>query len=131
MCSALQDPVAWSDMPGFDLSATPPRHSQPSFTSLLQERIAEYSAPVPARDKSCSAYAPAAVHSSSKPSQSATAGRKRRRERSEPSPLGASFLENISNSPKKTPTKSLPFTPSRVSAICFLLHHINSQLLLG
>uniref|UniRef100_A0A3Q1FGA0 V-myb avian myeloblastosis viral oncogene homolog-like 1 n=1 Tax=Acanthochromis polyacanthus TaxID=80966 RepID=A0A3Q1FGA0_9TELE len=42
---------------------------------------------------------------------------KRRRERGEASPLCdrtcSSFLDNISNSPKKTPTKSLPFTPSR------------------
>uniref|UniRef100_A0A665WLA8 V-myb avian myeloblastosis viral oncogene homolog-like 1 n=1 Tax=Echeneis naucrates TaxID=173247 RepID=A0A665WLA8_ECHNA len=44
-------------------------------------------------------------------------GNRKRRERGEPSPLCdrtcSSFLENISNSPKKTPTKSQPFTPSR------------------
>uniref|UniRef100_A0A672J0N8 V-myb avian myeloblastosis viral oncogene homolog-like 1 n=1 Tax=Salarias fasciatus TaxID=181472 RepID=A0A672J0N8_SALFA len=45
--------------------------------------------------------------------------------RGESSPLCdrtcASFLENISNSPKKTPTKSLPFTPSRVNKSPFLI----------
>uniref|UniRef100_A0A3Q0SVU3 MYB proto-onco like 1 n=1 Tax=Amphilophus citrinellus TaxID=61819 RepID=A0A3Q0SVU3_AMPCI len=89
------DPVAWNEVASFDLSetVTPPRHNQAgySLTSLT---------PI----------------NSSKPTQVST-GRKRRRERGEPSPLCdktcSSFLENISNSPKKTPIKTLPFTPSR------------------
>uniref|UniRef100_A0A3B4X1S4 MYB proto-onco like 1 n=1 Tax=Seriola lalandi dorsalis TaxID=1841481 RepID=A0A3B4X1S4_SERLL len=44
----------------------------------------------------------------------------------EPSPLCdrtcSSFLENNSNSPKKTPTKSLPFTPSRFCNISGVEH---------
>ncbi|TMS15954.1 Myb-related protein A [Larimichthys crocea] len=122
------DPVAWSDVASFDLSeaATPPRHNQAGYASLLQERTIDNSmgytpTAVSGRDKNCAAFGLVGVTSltpinSSKPSQ-ASIGRKRRRERGEPSPLCdrtcSSFLENISNSPKKTPTKSLPFTPSR------------------
>ncbi|XP_070842426.1 myb-related protein A [Chaetodon trifascialis] len=131
MCLALQDPVAWSDMASFDLSetATPPRHNQAGYTSLLQERTIDNSmgyelntsTAISGRDKNCAPFGSGSVTSltpitSCKPSQ-ASIGRKRRRERGEPSPLCdrtcSSFLENISNSPKKTPTKSLPFTPSR------------------
>ncbi|XP_041817311.1 myb-related protein A [Chelmon rostratus] len=131
MCLALQDPVVWSDMASFDLSetATPPRHNQAGYTSLLQERTIDNSmgytvnfpTAISGGDKNCAPFGLGSVTSltpinSSKPSQ-ASIGRKRRRERGEPSPLCdrtcSSFLENISNSPKKTPTKSLPFTPSR------------------
>ncbi|KAI3354803.1 hypothetical protein L3Q82_004617 [Scortum barcoo] len=125
------DPGAWSDMTGFDLSetATPPRHNQAGYTSLLQERTIDNSmgyavntpTPISGRDKNCAPFGLGSAASltpinSSKPSQEST-GRRRRRERGEPSPLCdrtcSSFLENISNSPKKTPTKSQPFTPSR------------------
>ncbi|XP_030254867.1 myb-related protein A isoform X3 [Sparus aurata] len=135
MCFALQDPVAWSEMASFDLSeaATPPRHNQAGYATLLQERTIDSSmgytvntpAAVPGRDKNCAPFGLGCVTtltpiSSSKPSQAST-GRRRRRDRGEPSPLCdrtcSSFLENISNSPKKTPTKSLPFTPSRFSNI--------------
>ncbi|XP_040922247.1 myb-related protein A [Toxotes jaculatrix] len=135
MCFALQDPVAWSDVASFDLSetATPPRHNQAGFTSLLQERTIDNSmgytvntsTAISGRDKSCAPFGLGSVTSltpisSSKPSQ-ASHGRKRRREREESSPLCdrtcSSFMENISNSPKKTPTKSLPFTPSRICNI--------------
>ncbi|XP_042366596.1 myb-related protein A isoform X2 [Plectropomus leopardus] len=131
MCFALQDPVAWSDVASYDLSetTTPPRHNQAGYTSLLQERTIDSSMgytvntsnAISDRDKSCAPFGLSSVTSltpinSSKPTQ-ASVGRKRRRERGEPSPTCdrtcSSFLENISNSPKKTPTKSLPFTPSR------------------
>ncbi|XP_018529464.1 myb-related protein A isoform X3 [Lates calcarifer] len=131
MCLALQDPVAWSDVASFDLSetTTPPRHNQAGYTTLLQERTIDNSmgytvntsTAISGRDKNCAPFGLGSVTSltpinSSKPSQAST-GRRRRKERGEPSPLCdrtcSSFLENISNSPKKTPTKSLPFTPSR------------------
>ncbi|CAK6972366.1 myb-related protein A isoform X3 [Scomber scombrus] len=131
MCFALQDPVAWSDVASFDLSeaATPPRHNQAGYTSLLQDRTIDDSmgfivntpTDVSGCDKNCAPLGLGPVTSltpinSSKPTQAST-GRRRRRERGEPSPLCdrtcSSFLENVSNSPKKTPTKSLPFTPSR------------------
>lgn len=141
-CSPLQDPVSWGDVASFDMSeaATPPRHERAGYTSLLQEKTLDGSAgfaaktlaavanvAVSAHEKGCAQFAAGAaasltpVNASSKPAQG-PAGRRRRKERGEPSPLcdriGASFLENVSlNSPKKTPTKSLPFTPSRVSGL--------------
>ena len=148
MCFALQDPGAWSDVASFDLSdtATPPRHNLAGYTTLLQERTMDNSmdytlntpTAISGRDKNCASFGLGSVTSltpinSSKPSQAST-GRRRRRERGEPSPLCdrtcSSFLENNSNSPKKTPTKSLPFTPSRVNEICyfFLFTHKNPHL---
>lgn len=132
MSFALQDPVAWSNVASFDLSetATPPRHNQAGYTTLLHERMTDNSmgytvntTAISGRDKNCAPFGLGSVTSltpinSSKPSQESI-GRRRRRERGEPSPLCdrtcSSLLENISNSPKKTPTKSLPFTPSRVN----------------
>ncbi|KAG7524711.1 myb-related protein A isoform X2 [Solea senegalensis] len=125
------DPVMWSDMASFDLSeaATPPRHNLAGYNTLLQERTEDSSmgytfnnsTAVSGQEKNCTSFGLASVTAltpinSSKPSQTNT-GRRRRRERGEPSPLSertcSSFLENNPNSPKKTPTKSLPFTPSR------------------
>ncbi|KAK5877638.1 hypothetical protein CesoFtcFv8_025125 [Champsocephalus esox] len=104
MCFALQDPVSWSDVGSFDLSETetPPRHHQAGFSSL--------SFPSSLREKSCSSSSFGLTPiSCSKPPL--TGRRRRRREKGELNPN--SFLDNISNSPRKTPTKSLPFTPSR------------------
>ncbi|XP_056289956.1 myb-related protein A isoform X2 [Pseudoliparis swirei] len=131
MCFALQDPGAWSDVASFDMSetATPPRHNQAGYSTLLQDRTVDNSMAfvvntppaVSGRDKNCASFGLGSVtsltpHNSSKPTQ-ASIGRRRRRDRGEPSPscdrTCSSFLENITNSPKKTPTKSLPFTPSR------------------
>uniref|UniRef100_A0A8D3AX02 V-myb avian myeloblastosis viral oncogene homolog-like 1 n=1 Tax=Scophthalmus maximus TaxID=52904 RepID=A0A8D3AX02_SCOMX len=134
------DPVTWSDVASFDLSEaeTPPRHNLAGFTTLLQERTMDTSGgyafntstTISSRDKNCAPFGQGSVTSltpinSSKPSQ-ASAGRRRRRERGEASPLCdrtcSSFLENNSNSPKKTPTKSLPFTPSRFCNISGVEH---------
>ncbi|XP_068438325.1 myb-related protein A isoform X2 [Clinocottus analis] len=137
------DPAAWSDVASFDLSetATPPRHNQAGYTTLLQERTIDNSmafavnTPPPAicgRDKNCAAFGLGSDTSltpinSSKPTQAST-GRRRRRDRGELSPscdrTCSSFLENISNSPKKTPTKSLPFTPSRFCNV-LVAEHLN------
>ncbi|XP_008306006.1 myb-related protein A isoform X2 [Cynoglossus semilaevis] len=125
------DPVAWSNMTSFDLSkaATPPRHDLAGFNTLLQDRTLDNSmgytfnnsAPISGQDKNCTPFgltttAPLTPINSSKYSTAPT-GRRRRRERGETSPLCnrtcSSFSENTVNSPKKTPTKSLPFTPSR------------------
>lgn len=132
MCFALQDPVAWSDVTSFDLSetATPPRHNQAGYTTLLQEKTNSsmgfaINSPttISGHDKNCTRFSLGSATSltqinSSKLSQ-ASAGKRKRRQRGEPSPLCDrtyySFLDNISNSPKKTPTKSLPFTPSQVN----------------
>nr|XP_046227783.1 myb-related protein A isoform X2 [Scatophagus argus] len=134
------DPVEWNDVASFDLSeaATPPRHNQAGYTNLLQERTVDssmgYTVNTPSalsgRDKNCAPFGPGSVASltpinSSKASQ-ASIGRRKRKERGDSSPLCdrtcSSFLENISNSPKKTPTKSLPFTPSRFCNISGVEH---------
>lgn len=143
MCSALQDPVSWGEVASFDMSevATPPRHSQVGFAGLQQERTMDGSigravsnaAALSGQEKNCTPFALGGVTSltpisSSKPTQ-ISVWRRRRKERGDTSPLcdrtGSSFLENISNSPKKTPTKSLPFTPSRVNEAFYLLYGFN------
>ncbi|XP_020500617.2 myb-related protein A isoform X1 [Labrus bergylta] len=137
MCLALQDPVAWSDVAGLDLSetTTPPRHNQAGYNTLLQERTVNNSlgysqTAISDQDKSCAPFSLGDVPAltpinSSKPTQ-ASVGRRRRREKGEPSPLCnrtcSPFSENISTSPKKTPTKLLPFTPSRLCNISGMEH---------
>lgn len=134
MCSALQDPVSWGDVASFNMSevASPPRH----FASLQPQRTIDSSvgdtvnsaAALSGQDKNCAPFVLSGVASltpisSSKPTQIAV-WRRRRKERGEMSPLldqtGTSFMENISNSPKKTPKKSLPFTPLRVNETIFI-----------
>lgn len=146
MYSALQDPVSWGDVANFDMSevATPPRHNQTGFASLQQERTIDCpighevsnAAALSGQDKNCTQFVVGGVAaltpiSSSKPTQ-ISVWRRRRKERGEMSPLcdrtGSFFLENISNSPKKTPTKSLPFTPSRVNEVFFFFHLLPTSL---
>ncbi|RVE58768.1 hypothetical protein OJAV_G00198070 [Oryzias javanicus] len=118
------DAVTWSSVSGFDMpeAATPPRHNQPSYNTVLQERTVysqlEFTLDaVSGHDRNCGPLDLGGVSSltppnSSKPTQPSAA--KRRREKGEIlSDRICSFLENVTNSPKKTPTKSLPFTPSR------------------
>ncbi|XP_029935693.1 myb-related protein A isoform X2 [Myripristis murdjan] len=118
------DPVAWSEVTSFDLSetGTPPRHAHGGYSTLPQERTIEDSVGYTAsslsgRNKHCAPFVNSLTPiNTSKPTQPST-GRRKRRERGEQSPMCdrtcSSFLENVSNSPKKTPTKSLPFSPSR------------------
>uniref|UniRef100_A0A669F435 MYB proto-onco like 1 n=1 Tax=Oreochromis niloticus TaxID=8128 RepID=A0A669F435_ORENI len=114
------DPVAWNEVASFDLSdtATLSRHNQAGYSTILN----------------CAPFGVGGLTTltpinSSKPTQAST-GRKRRRERGETSPLCdktcSSFLENISNSPKKTPIKTLPFTPSRFCNIS-VPEHLNLE----
>ena len=123
--------MAWSDVASFELSeaATSPKHTQEEYTALLQERTMEalgymVGAPSasPAREKQCSPFGPGKGNtltptSTSKPPQPST-GRRKRREKGGQSPMHdrnyPSFLENVTNSPKKTPIKSMPFSPSQV-----------------
>lgn len=131
-------------MARFELSntVTPPRLDQAGFTNLLQERAAykpigytinDLSA-ISGHDGNCPPYGLVGVASqtrinSSKPSKDSS-GRRKRRDRGQPlcDRTFSSFLENISNSPKKTPTKSQPFTPSAVSERCFSPLHIRTFL---
>lgn len=142
MCFALQDPGAWSDVASFNLSeaTTPPRHNQAGYTTLLQERTIDNSVSyavntptnISSHDKSCTPFGLSSVTpiNSSKTSQ-VTNGRRRRRQRGEAPPLcdrTCFSLDNMSDSPKKTPTKSLPFTPSQVNEISFSFFIHLSQL---
>ncbi|XP_061569696.1 myb-related protein A isoform X2 [Cololabis saira] len=118
------DPSAWSEVASFDISevATPPRHSQAGYTTNLQESTIYNPlgyAVNSGHDRNCAPFGLGGVSSltpipSSKSIQAST-GRRKRRERGEPlcDRTCSSFLENITNSPKKSPMKSLPFTPSR------------------
>ncbi|TNN88908.1 Myb-related protein A [Liparis tanakae] len=78
------DPGAWSDVASFDMSetATPPRHNQAGYSTLLQERTVDNSMAfvvntppaVSGRDKNCASFGPGGVASltplnSSKPTQ--------------------------------------------------------------
>lgn len=127
------DPVTWSDVTSFELSEAEalPRPNHIDFTSVLQERTVDTSAGyavqsqpgLSVRKNSTTfglgnAVSPSPM-TSSKPAL-VSPEKRRRRERAEPlSERTCSFLENISNSPKKTPTKTVPFTPT--SQFCSLL----------
>ncbi|KAM8881111.1 myb-related protein A isoform 3-T3 [Synchiropus picturatus] len=103
--------VPWNDAGTFGS----PQHNQPGYSALSQEKTSDNS----------SDAASLSTFKLSKPTLTSTA---RRRDRVESSLLCericSSFLENLPNSPKKTPTKSLPFTPSR---ICNLSDHLNLE----
>ncbi|KAF7668833.1 hypothetical protein LDENG_00279530 [Lucifuga dentata] len=128
------DPLAWSDVTSFDLSetGTPPRHAQGGYTSLPQEGMIDnsvgYTVNTPSsssgHNKNCALFGLTPVNAS-KHAQTST-GRKVKRERGKLSPACdqtcSSLLENVSNSPRKTPTKSLPFTPSRFCNISAVEH---------
>ncbi|XP_014822365.1 PREDICTED: myb-related protein A isoform X2 [Poecilia mexicana] len=117
------EPGTWNNVASFDVSnaATPPRHSHAGFTNLLQERtvyepvgytVNNHTA-MPGHDGNCPLFGLVAVSSQSpiinslKPCKDSS-GRKKRRGRRQPlcDRTCSSFLENMSNSPKKTPTKS-------------------------
>ncbi|XP_055086072.1 myb-related protein A [Periophthalmus magnuspinnatus] len=134
------DPVTWSDVTNFELSETEtlPRHNQAGYTALLQDRNVDTSVSYTVdcqtalclRNKDPSTFGVGTTTSltpitSSKPAHTSS-GKRRRRERGEPLSERTcnSFLDNIQSSPKKTPTKSLPFTPSQ---FCNILgaEHLN------
>ncbi|KAK7879051.1 hypothetical protein WMY93_030804 [Mugilogobius chulae] len=112
------DPVTWSDITHFEVTEAEAlqRHSQAGYTTLQQERLW-----TPQWDTHTTSLTPI---TSSKPTH--TSSGKRRRERGEPLSERScnSFLDNIQSSPKKTPTKLLPFTSSQ---FCNLLgsEHLN------
>ncbi|KAM4718622.1 myb-related protein A isoform 2-T3 [Anableps anableps] len=121
-----EDPGTWKDVASFHLSntVTPPRHNQAGFSNLLQEKTVykpmgyAVSNPtaIPGHDGNCPPYGLVASQTSINSSKLGKdcSGRKKRRDRGQPlcDRTCSSFLENISNSPKKTPPKSQPFTPS-------------------
>ncbi|MEQ2235280.1 hypothetical protein ILYODFUR_000753 [Ilyodon furcidens] len=135
-----QNPGTWNNVAGFDLSntATLPRHSQAGFTDLLQERTVydpigytvNNPTAIAGHDGNCPPYGLVAAASqtpiNSSKSAKDSSERKRRRDRGQPlcDRTCSLFLENISNSPKKTPTKSQLFSPSRFCTIS-VTEHLN------
>lgn len=119
----LQDPLAWSDVTSFDLSE---RVSSPKHANSTEERCTESLAysinaptvPVMSRQSSAVSHGKSVALSNRFSSQPASMMRKKRREREDQSPADerncCSFIDNSGNSPKNTPVKGLPFSPSRV-----------------
>ncbi|XP_072306883.1 myb-related protein A isoform X2 [Eucyclogobius newberryi] len=123
------DPVTWSDMTNFELSGTEtlPRHNQGGYTTVLQESTVDTSvsytvdsqAALCIRNKDHATFGAGSTTSltpmTSSKQTNTSSGKRGRRERGEPLSERTcnSFLDNIQSSPKKTPTKSLPFTPSQ------------------
>ncbi|KAM9553575.1 myb-related protein A-like isoform 2-T2 [Salvelinus alpinus] len=122
MCLALQDPMTWSEASSFDMSeaTTPPKQTQGGYAP--QGRTTEgmrYAVDHPngISTKHCATmgqgkvppHTPNNVPRSSLP----TLGRRKRGDQS-PDRSCPSFLDSPStNSPKNTPTKALPFSPSQ------------------
>ncbi|XP_037549734.1 myb-related protein A [Nematolebias whitei] len=120
------DPETWNSVAAFNLQNAAPssRHNQAGYTNLQEKTVYDsmgFTVNTPAaasgHDRSTTPFGLGGATSrigtgSSKPTQAST-GRKRRRDRGEPlcGKTCSSFLEN--SSPKKTPTKSQPFTPSQ------------------
>ncbi|XP_076017225.1 myb-related protein A [Genypterus blacodes] len=121
---ASQDPLAWSDVTSFEFSetGTPPRHTPGGYGTLQQERTVDsgYAVNTPSSnsggDKSCAPFGLGSVTALTPINTSkhllTSSGRKIKRERLS-SMCESTALENVSNSPRKTPIKSQPFTPSR------------------
>ncbi|XP_041717731.1 myb-related protein A isoform X3 [Coregonus clupeaformis] len=125
MCLPLQDPMAWSEAASFDMSetTTPPKQTQGGYAP--QGRTTEgmrnaVDPPNGISTKHCTPMGQGKVHphtpNNVPRSSLPTLGRRKRRERGDQSPDRScpSFLDSPSmNSPKNTPTKALPFSPSQ------------------
>ncbi|KAL1006486.1 hypothetical protein UPYG_G00072980 [Umbra pygmaea] len=119
MCMALQDPVAWSEAASFDMSedTTPLKQTQGGYPP--QERNSDgmrYAEGLP----NCISLKQGKAHSHNlnnvlRPGLPSV-GRRKKRERGSQSPARScpSFVDSPSiNSPKNTPTKVQPFSPSQ------------------
>ncbi|XP_026093818.1 myb-related protein A-like isoform X2 [Carassius auratus] len=126
----LQDPLAWSDVTSFDLTegGPSPKSTNPTDVCTTPEKCTEslaypINAPtVPAMSRQCAAVnqgksvalSNTCMNRFSSPLQSIT--RKKRRERGDQSPAderSCAYIDNSGNSPKNTPVKGLPFSPSQ------------------
>nr|XP_046148769.1 myb-related protein A isoform X1 [Oncorhynchus gorbuscha] len=122
MCLALQDPMTWSEASSFDMSevTTPPKQTQGGYAP--QGRTTEgmrYAVDHPngTSTKHCAPMgqgkAPPHTPNNMPRSSLPTLGRRKRGDQS-PDRSCPSFLDSPStNSPKNTPTKALPFSPSQ------------------
>uniref|UniRef100_A0A671T8M3 V-myb avian myeloblastosis viral oncogene homolog-like 1 n=1 Tax=Sinocyclocheilus anshuiensis TaxID=1608454 RepID=A0A671T8M3_9TELE len=124
------DPLAWSDVTSFDLTegGPSPKATNPTDVCTTLERCTEslaypINAPtVPAMSRQCAtlnqgksvALSNTCMNRFSSPPPSIM--RKKRRERGDQSPAderSCAYIDNSGNSPKNTPVKGLPFSPSR------------------
>uniref|UniRef100_A0A8C1WQ14 V-myb avian myeloblastosis viral oncogene homolog-like 1 n=1 Tax=Cyprinus carpio TaxID=7962 RepID=A0A8C1WQ14_CYPCA len=124
------DPMAWSDVTGFDLTegGPSPKATNPTDVCTTLERCTEslaypINAPtVPAMSRQCAAVnqgksvavSNTCMNRFSSPPPSIV--RKKRRERVDQSPAderSCAYIDNSGNSPKNTPVKGLPFSPSQ------------------
>ncbi|RXN25802.1 myb-related A isoform X1 [Labeo rohita] len=124
------DPLAWSDVTSFDLSegGPSPKAANPTDVCTTLERCTEslaypINAPtVPAMSRQCAAVnqgksvalSNTCMNRFSTPPPSIM--RKKRRERGDQSPgdeRSCAYIDNSGNSPKNTPVKGLPFSPSQ------------------
>ncbi|KAK2870119.1 hypothetical protein QQF64_021924 [Cirrhinus molitorella] len=124
------DPLAWSDVTSFDLSegGPSPKAANPTDVCTTMERCTEnlaypINAPtVPAMSTQCAtvnqgksaALSNTCMNRFSSPPPSIM--RKKRRERGDQSPAderSCAYIDNSGNSPKSTPVKGLPFSPSQ------------------
>ncbi|XP_052399262.1 myb-related protein A-like isoform X3 [Carassius gibelio] len=124
------DPLAWSDVTSFDLTegGPSPKSTNPTDVCTTLEKCTEslaypINAPtVPAMSRQCAAVnqgksvalSNTCMNRFSSPLPSIT--RKKRRERGDQSPAderSCAYIDNSGNSPKNTPVKGLPFSPSQ------------------
>uniref|UniRef100_A0A8C1IN46 V-myb avian myeloblastosis viral oncogene homolog-like 1 n=1 Tax=Cyprinus carpio TaxID=7962 RepID=A0A8C1IN46_CYPCA len=124
------DPLAWSDVTSFDLTegGPSPKSTNPTDVCTTLERCTEslaypINAPtVPAMSRQCAAVnqgksvalSNTCMNRFSSPPPSIV--RKKRRERGDQSPAderSCAYIDNSGNSPKNTPVKGLPFSPSQ------------------
>uniref|UniRef100_A0A8C2JJV3 V-myb avian myeloblastosis viral oncogene homolog-like 1 n=1 Tax=Cyprinus carpio TaxID=7962 RepID=A0A8C2JJV3_CYPCA len=124
------DPMAWSDVTGFDLTegGPSPKATNPTDVCTTLERCTEslaypINAPtVPAMSRQCAAVnqgksvalSNTCMNRFSSPPPSIM--RKKKRERGDQSPAderSCAYIDNSGNSPKNTPVKGLPFSPSQ------------------
>lgn len=127
----LQDPLAWSDVTSFDLTegGPSPKAANPTDVCTTLERCTESLAYpinasiVPVMSRQCAvvnqgksvALSNTCMNRFSSPPPSIM--RKKRRERRDQSPAderSCAYMDNSGNSPKNTPVKGLPFSPSQV-----------------
>ncbi|XP_042608004.1 myb-related protein A isoform X2 [Cyprinus carpio] len=124
------DPMAWSDVTGFDLTegGPSPKATNPTDVCTTLERCTEslaypINAPtVPAMSRQCAAVnqgksvalSNTCMNRFSSPPPSIM--KKKKRERGDQSPAderSCAYIDNSGNSPKNTPVKGLPFSPSQ------------------
>ncbi|ROL42650.1 Transcriptional activator Myb, partial [Anabarilius grahami] len=142
----LYDPLAWSDVTSFDLSegGPSPKPTNPTEVCPTLERCTEslaYSinaSTVPAMSRQCAAaiqgksvaLSNTCMNRFSSPPTSMM--RKKRREREDQSPADerncGAFIDNSGNSPKNTPVKGLPFSPSQPQPLALLEEDIREVL---